>query len=141
MVKKPFDSSSNSGLRLNSGGDCRSLAQAGLIEKYGSGIKRILEGFSQYGLSQPRFEELQHGFKVTIYKTTQKTTQKMSTRAMILGELRRNPKITRSELSEILNKSPNTIKEHIARLKTEGIIKRVGSDRNGYWELLDRGQR
>jgi ATP-dependent DNA helicase RecG len=56
------------------------LKDAGIIERYGSGIKRILEWFSMYGLGQPVFEELQEGFRVTIYRTTQKTTQKFSTK-------------------------------------------------------------
>jgi predicted HTH transcriptional regulator len=46
------------------------LKDAGIIERYGSGIKRILEWFSMYGLGQPVFEELQEGFRVTIYRTT-----------------------------------------------------------------------
>lgn len=30
----------------------------GLIEKYGTGIRRIREGFADYGLPEPRFEEI-----------------------------------------------------------------------------------
>jgi len=41
------------------------LKDAGIIERYGSGIKRILEMFSMHGLGQPVFEELQEGFRVT----------------------------------------------------------------------------
>ncbi|MFH1428979.1 MAG: ATP-binding protein [Candidatus Margulisiibacteriota bacterium] len=41
--------------------------EAGLTEQYGSGIKRILKSFSEYGLVMPLFENFQHGFKVTIY--------------------------------------------------------------------------
>ena len=36
--------------------------EAGLIERYGSGIKRILESFAEYDLESPVFEELQEGF-------------------------------------------------------------------------------
>lgn len=41
--------------------------EAGIIEKYGSGIQRILLSFKQYGLKMPVFEELQHGFRVIVY--------------------------------------------------------------------------
>ncbi|MBI4972243.1 MAG: putative DNA binding domain-containing protein [Candidatus Omnitrophica bacterium] len=41
---------------------------AGLIEKYGSGIKRILNAFKAYGLPAPEFEETSGGFLVTAYK-------------------------------------------------------------------------
>jgi len=68
-------------------------------------------------------------------KTTQKTTQKTTTREQIIELLRKNPHLTRSDLATKLSKSPNTIKEHIANLKSAGKIKRVGTDRNGYWEI------
>jgi predicted HTH transcriptional regulator len=38
------------------------------LEKYGSGIKRIQEGFVKYGLEKPYFEELQGGFLASIYR-------------------------------------------------------------------------
>ncbi|MDO9289866.1 MAG: ATP-binding protein, partial [Thermodesulfovibrionales bacterium] len=38
---------------------------AGLIEKYGSGISRILKAFKAYGLPAPSFEETSGGFMVT----------------------------------------------------------------------------
>ena len=108
--------------------------EGGIIEKYGSGIKRVLEAFNKYELPQPVFKETQKGFKVTVFKTTQKTTQKIQTRDQILELLGENPKMTREGLARAIGKSPNTIKGHIVKLKAEGKLKRIGSDRNGYWE-------
>lgn len=111
--------------------------EAGIIEKYGSGFKRVLEAFSEYDLPQPIFEEIQNGFKVTIFKATQKTTQKTRTHDQILALLSKNPNMTREDLARALSKSPNTgIKLHIAKLKAAGRLKRIGSDRNGYWEVI-----
>ena len=110
--------------------------EAGIIEKYGSGIKRILNALKLYNLPLPRFEEIQNGFRVTVFKTTQKTTQKTNTNLSVLDQLRSHPEITRKELASVLGKSENTIKEHLARLKSEGLIERVGSDRKGYWKVL-----
>ena len=114
--------------------------EAGLIERYGSGIKRILESFVNYDLSPPLFEELQEGFRVTVTKTTQKTTRKTTrktvTREQVIELLRTNPNMTRSDLALQLSKSENTIKEHLAKLKAEGRLKRIGSDRSGYWLVV-----
>jgi hypothetical protein len=33
-----------------------------------------------YKMPEPLFEEIQNGFRVTVFKTTQKTTQKKSTK-------------------------------------------------------------
>ena len=113
--------------------------EAGIIEKYGSGIKRILEAIRSYGLNDPSFEEIQEGLRVTFFKTTQKTAQKTaqkkSTRARVFEELKLNPKITREELATLLGKSQSTIKEHLSRLKAAGLVVRIGSDRDGYWKV------
>ena len=105
--------------------------EAGIVEKYGSGIKRVLEFIRSYGLKDPSFEEIQDGFRVTFFKTTQKT----STRDQILDILRENPKITRDEIAQLLGKSQNTIKDHLARLKSINRVERIDSDRDGYWKV------
>ena len=88
---------------------------------------------------KPVFEELQEGFRVTVLratqKTTQKTTQKFSTKEHILRLLKEDPRLTRAEIAAALGKSEHTIKEHIAQLKKKGVLHRVGSARNGYWEV------
>ena len=53
---------------------------AGLIEKYGSGIKRILNGFKEYGLPTPEFREMSSGFMVTVYKKTEQVTEQVGTK-------------------------------------------------------------
>lgn len=98
---------------------------------------RALEAFQGYGLPQPIFEEIQNGFKVAVSKTTQKTTQKTRTRDKILEILHTNPNMTREELAGVLGKSPNTIK-HIAKLKADRRLERIGSDRDGYWRVLNK---
>ncbi len=40
---------------------------SGLIEKYGSGIKRVLNAFKDYGLKQPEFRMMESGFRVKIF--------------------------------------------------------------------------
>lgn len=54
---------------------------AGLIEKYGSGIGRILKAFRDYGLPTPKFEEMSGGFMVTVYKKTPQVTEEVGTRS------------------------------------------------------------
>jgi ATP-dependent DNA helicase RecG len=40
-------------------------------------------------------------------------------------------------LSRALNIKPDTVKEYINRLKEKNILKRIGPDRGGHWEILD----
>jgi ATP-dependent DNA helicase RecG len=52
----------------------------GLIERYGSGVKRAIEQIKEYGLPESSIEDTSGGFSFTVfskeYETTQKTTQK-----------------------------------------------------------------
>ncbi len=51
---------------------------AGLIERYGSGINRILNAFKDYGLPPPEFKEMVPGFMVTVYKKTEQVTPQVT---------------------------------------------------------------
>lgn len=43
--------------------------------------------------------------------------------------------ISNKEISEKLNCSPKTVYRYIKELKSDGIIERFGSDRQGYWKI------
>lgn len=60
----------------------------------------------------------------------------LSTQEQILQELRRNPKITRQELSKVVGISADGVKYHLQKLSKSGIIKRTGSTRSGEWEVI-----
>ena len=63
-------------------------------------------------------------------KTTQKTTQK------IISEIRKNSTVTRLQLAERCGISPDGIKWQLRKLQQQGVIRRVGSDRGGHWEIV-----
>ena len=46
----------------------------GLIEKYGSGIRRIMDACRSANLPTPRFEEISEGFRVTLYALSDSLT-------------------------------------------------------------------
>ncbi len=112
----------------------RAFKEAGIIERYGSGIKRIKSECLTHGVVEPKFEEFVHGFRVTLYK--EKTTQK-STREQILELLKEDSKLTRDALSEIIGVSSNAIKQHLSKLQNDKLLKRVGGRKDGFWEVLD----
>ena len=112
--------------------------EAGLIEKYGSGIRRVMKAFEEYQLESPIFEEFQHGFRVTIFKTPQKTPQIKPVRLKIIDLLLEEPGMSQRAVSEKLGISFDTAKEHFTKLKKENRIKRIGSKRNGFWKVLEQ---
>jgi predicted HTH transcriptional regulator len=49
--------------------------------------------------------------------------------------IKENPSITRKELSEKLRVNPSAIQKHIQKLKSDGLIERIGGDKGGYWKI------
>jgi fido (protein-threonine AMPylation protein)/DNA-binding transcriptional ArsR family regulator len=54
----------------------------------------------------------------------------------VFNWINQNNKITAFELSERLKISLSTVRRKIKELKENGKIKRVGSDKTGYWEII-----
>ena len=60
-----------------------------------------------------------------------------STAEKILNLIVREKYITQAELSKLLCISENCIYKNLKTLKEKGIIERVGSNKNGYWKVLN----
>lgn len=53
----------------------------------------------------------------------------------IIGEMKRSEGVTYETLSEFFRKDRATIKRNIQKLKKMNIVKRIGSDKSGYWKV------
>ena len=134
----------------------------GLIEKYGSGIRRIFSSFDHEKLPEPQFCNISDGFMVTVFceKIDQKlggteTAQELFTSAgfgqtggqtggqtdftpsqvSVLNIIRANNKVSRNAIANKLKISPSAVQKHIANLKLKNAIERVGGDFGGYWNV------
>ncbi len=56
----------------------------------------------------------------------------------VFSLIKQNSKITARQISESLNISLSTAKRRIKELKEKKIIKRIGSDKTGYWKINDK---
>lgn len=116
--------------------------EAGLIEKYGSGIRRAVDEILSYDLPNPEIREVSGGINVEILaevKDTVKDTVKFSrNEELAINLIRKNPIITAEELSEKLKINLRNTKKNIAKLKETGIIRRIGSDKGGYWDVIKK---
>lgn len=50
--------------------------------------------------------------------------------------MRHNPNITKAELVVIIGISNTAIDNNVKYLRKHGFIRRVGENKNGYWEVL-----
>ena len=62
-------------------------------------------------------------------------------REKIINIIRNNPTVTQLELSNMLKISPKAIEKHIKNLREDGIIRRVGPDKGGHWEVTNDKKR
>lgn len=55
----------------------------------------------------------------------------------ILLEIRNNPNVTQSQLVSLTGIGKTMVQKYISELKKERTIERVGSNKTGYWKILD----
>jgi Fic family protein len=56
----------------------------------------------------------------------------------ILALLKREPRLSAKELAALLNKTTRTVERHIKELREQGRLRRVGSDKSGHWEIIEK---
>jgi len=70
-------------------------------------------------------------------KTTGKTTGKAAVKKLqLLDLIRDNPTTTIPEMASILNLTPDGVNYHLKILQKQGVLKRVGSRKQGLWEVV-----
>ena len=132
--------------------------KAGFIESWGRGWQKICDGFQAAGLPKPIIESKQGGVLVTfqrnnvnlkmtdgtniddkngVSESTLKSTLK-STPKRIVELIEENPNITIDNVAELLQMNRRGILKHFKNLQQKGIIRRVGPDKGGHWELLQQ---
>jgi len=108
-----------------------------VVEKYGREIFQFSSSIIRFSLPFDRTLEAK-GQTETTQKTaqeiTQKTTQKITQK--ILDAIRQNPTVSRQELAIIVERTPDAVKQQLEKLKKTGLIRRIGPDKGGHWEIL-----
>ena len=111
----------------------KAFKEIGIIEKYGSGIKRIFTICKNYEIVRPKIEIAPNGFELILFKekTDLETVDKL-----ILELIQNKPKITINELSNKIGKGITSTKEKIKKLRNKNIIKRIGATKGGQWQII-----
>lgn len=130
-----------------------------IVEAWGTGIPRIISRCKEYGLQEPAFEELGDGFLVTLFrKPTNQTNRSNQTNQSeesnqtdaeqnqdtnvsdleyrIIELLKTWPNATTKEITKQLEITDNQVKYYIKKLKDNGKIERVGTNRKGSWKVI-----
>jgi len=114
---------------------------AGLIERWGTGTKRIVDLCKEQGLPEPEFKEEFGGFSVVFWKDiyNEEYLRKLGlSERQIKAVLyvKENGKITNREYQEINNCSRNTASNDLKKLVLKGVLKESGKKGAGsYYEI------
>jgi ATP-dependent DNA helicase RecG len=123
------------------------LHRAHYIERMGTGIMKMIRAMETANLEKPVFKTEGFFFKVifkrdslqhdTNYGTINGTDGTINgTINKILCALSKTPQITYDALSKQLDMPRRTVAREIQMLREQGIIKRIGGRKNGYWQVI-----
>lgn len=77
-------------------------------------------------------------FKDLVDKSVDKLADKLSkTELKILYAIKENPKMSQIGIAKITNTGKTTVQNTIVKLKHLSLIKRIGSNKTGYWQIID----
>ena len=144
--------------RLRNPAIANAFAYMKIIEKWGTGIPRILRECKEYGLKKPELIDFDGDFRVNMYrreekskttqtttKTTTQTTTQITTQTTIkltkndheiLQVIQNNPALSQKEIAMELGWTVDRVKYYLNKMKKQEAIRRIGSSHKGYWELL-----
>ena len=125
---------------------------AGFIESWGRGIEKICSACQKDGVPQPVYTinpgDIMIEFNApedrVIRSVTRKVTDRVTDKVtddldeksiQILALLSEDPAYTSTVIAEKLSISRKTVSQKLKELKEKGMIKRIGSDRKGYWKI------
>ena len=128
-----------------------------IIEKWGSGIPRIIRECQEYGIPEPELIDFDGDFRINMYRQplliqagtigtnsgtigtnfdtigTINGIKVTSPEERVLTIMKQNAKVTQKELQKELGVSLRTVKRMIAELQEKGYIVRRGNNRSGEW--------
>ena len=132
------------------------FAYVNIIEKWGSGIPRIMNEIREYGLQEPEFIIFENDFRVNIYRknynttqSTQGSTQDISkkekldvknlteTDKTIINTIINNPEMSQKQIADNLNWTVNKVKYYMKKFKQKNILRYEGTSQNGKWEIQE----
>lgn len=139
--------------------------QMGLVEAWGTGIRRIKEAAKSYGLPSPEILAFDDMFRVNLYRrqiiegqedygkafikheqsigeTSEKYREQFGTdlndtQIRILELLSLDVRLLSKKMARQLGIASRNVEANIKKLKEKGILIRHGSPQKGYWEIMN----
>jgi len=118
------------------------------IEKWGSGLKRIVEECNLYGVNT-EFKPLKTGFLVIFHRKNkldkglgdrlgEKLGKKLGeNEKKIILLLSKNPYLSMAMIAKEIGISITAVENNIKKLKEKNLLKHIGPAKGGHWEVME----
>ena len=112
------------------------------IDAFGTGFERV---FRLCGENKYRYSNNQFGFTFEFIRTNEMINDAINdsikddltkTEKAVFDLICSGKKYSKNEIAAKIDKSPMTVQRAIKALIEKGLIKRVGSNKSGYWEII-----
>jgi predicted HTH transcriptional regulator len=124
---------------------CDLFSRLKLMERRGSGLRKIIDQYPEN--IAPMFRSTEQSFIVTLKNMNYGLSTPIGdengvdngvekNKSLILNAISENPKTTQTKIADITGLSTRTVSREIKNLRDSGTLRRIGSDRAGYWEIV-----
>ena len=129
----------------------RFLHEYDYVQEFGEGIDRMFNEMAAAGLPAPEYRDNAFMLNATIRNGVINETDGVINEVIngainistaeqaVLAAITQNPRITKMELQKETSLGKSTIDRAIKALKEKCFIERVGSNKTGYWKIINRG--
>ncbi len=86
-----------------------------------------------------RFRSAEFILKITVPKVVEKLTEKVAENGNVTENYRLDKGgslISTSKMAEIIGVDRRNIARNIKKLQDQGVVRRVGPDKGGFWEII-----
>jgi len=112
--------------------------EAGIIEKYGSGIKRVRQAMADIGSSEPIFEILGDNFKVTLFPIRETKSGGVSGGVSELFDfIRSNPGLKTKDIKAAMDLPQRTMERWLGELREQHKIRFQGAPKTGGYYSIE----
>ena len=121
------------------------------VKEFGEGFDRICREQEANGANVPSFRTDEFILKITVPKVAEKVTVNVTekvnatenvidasqkTSQKIIDLIKEDPYISTSKMAEIIGVDRRNIARNIKKLQEQGVVRRVGPDKSGFWEVI-----
>ena len=135
------------------------MQQYNLVKEFGEGVDRMFREMAEAGNPTPEYKQVEFMLKVRLNSALREENESPIThitevepygnevnekvnerQKLIISAIFGNPYITQTELAKTLGISVVHVNKNMKRLQDQGIIRRVGPDKGGHWEVIEQNE-